>query len=274
MSRKGKSQTGTWSCCPPRSDASGSCDETGSAWPASRRRRPVGHSALSRGAVRADLVIAEPGPAPLVVREIFGGQLALAERYVALLAGPGIERGLIGPREIGRLWERHILNCAVVADLVPSPCTLVDIGSGAGLPGIVLAILLPDVSVTLVEPLLRRSVFLDECVTELDLSNVVVRRARAEELAGQVAADVVTARAVAPLRRLAGWASGLVRPGGTILALKGEQAEQELREASSTLRRLGLKQAEILRVGRDRVRPGTVVVRILAADPQNVNGSV
>lgn len=224
--------------------------------------------------MRADLVIAEPGPAPLVVREIFGGQLALAERYVALLAGPGIERGLIGPREIGRLWERHILNCAVVADLVPSPCTLVDIGSGAGLPGIVLAILLPDVSVTLVEPLLRRSVFLDECVTELDLSNVVVRRARAEELAGQVAADVVTARAVAPLRRLAGWASGLVRPGGTILALKGEQAEQELREASSTLRRLGLKQAEILRVGRDRVRPGTVVVRILAADPQNVNGSV
>lgn len=224
--------------------------------------------------MRADLVIAEPGPAPLVVREIFGGQLALAERYVALLAGPGIERGLIGPREIGRLWERHILNCAVVADLVPSPCTLVDIGSGAGLPGIVLAILLPDVSVTLVEPLLRRSVFLDECVTELDLSNVVVRRARAEELAGQVAADVVTARAVAPLRRLAGWASGLVRPGGTILALKGEQAEQELREASSTLRRLGLKQAEILRVGRDRVGPGTVVVRILAADPQNVNGSV
>lgn len=224
--------------------------------------------------MRANLVIAEPGPAPPVAREIFGDQLALAERYVALLAGPGIQRGLIGPREIGRLWERHILNCAVVADLVPSPSTLVDIGSGAGLPGIVLAILLSEVSVTLVEPLLRRSVFLDECVTELELSNVAVRRARAEELAGQLAADVVTARAVAPLRRLAGWASGLVRPGGTILALKGEQAEQELREASSTLRRLGLKQAEILRVGGDRVRPGTVVVRILATDPRNVNGSV
>lgn len=211
--------------------------------------------------MRAGLALAGPGPPPLAVREIFGGQLAVAERYVALLAGPGTERGLIGPREIGRLWDRHILNCAVVADLVPRPCTLVDIGSGAGLPGIVLAILLPEVSVVLVEPLLRRSAFLKECIAELGLSNVVVRRARAEDLADEVAADVVTARAVAPLRRLVGWACGLVRPGGTILALKGEQAERELREASGTLRRLGL-QAEILRVGRDRVEPGTVVVRI------------
>jgi len=129
---------------------------------------------------------------------------------------------------------------------------------------VVLGILLPRVSVTLVEPLLRRSVFLEECVAELRLTNVVVIRARAEELVGKVSADVVTARAVAPLNRLAGWAAGLVRPGGTILALKGEQADRELREARNTLRSLGLGQAEILTVGRDKVNPETVVVRIVA----------
>ncbi len=201
---------------------------------------------------------------PQGAREIFGDRLALAERYVALLVGPGTERGLIGPREVGRVWERHIMNCAAVAELIPSPSTLVDIGSGAGLPGVVLGILLPRVSVTLVEPLLRRSVFLEECVAELRLTNVVVIRARAEELVGKVSADVVTARAVAPLNRLAGWAAGLVRPGGTILALKGEQADRELREARNTLRSLGLGQAEILTVGRDKVNPETVVVRIVA----------
>jgi 16S rRNA (guanine527-N7)-methyltransferase len=197
-------------------------------------------------------------------REIFGDRLALAERYVALLAGPGLERGLIGPRETGRIWERHILNCAVVAELVPSPCVLADIGSGAGLPGVVLAIALPRAKVTLVEPSLKRSVFLDECVAELGLENARVCRARAEDLAGEVAADIVTARAVAPLKRLVPWAEGLVRPGGTILAMKGDRARDELREARSVLRGLGLRDAEIVRVGRGRVDPETVVVRICA----------
>ncbi len=202
---------------------------------------------------------------PQTAREIFGDRLSKAERYVALLTGPGLERGLIGPREASRVWERHILNCAVVAELVPSRCTLVDVGSGAGLPGIVLAIVLPAVSVTLVEPLLRRSVFLEQCVAELGLKNAVVRRARAEELRGELTADVVTARAVAPMRQLAAWAAGLVRPGGTILALKGDRVGAELREARETLRRLGL-QAEIVRVGSGKVEPETLVVRIVARE--------
>jgi len=204
--------------------------------------------------------------APAAAREIFGERLGMAECYARRLAGPGIERGLLGPAEIARIWPRHILNCAVVAELVPRPGTLVDIGSGAGLPGIVLAILLPDVAVTLVEPTLRRSAFLTECVEELRLANAVVRRARAEDLAGEISADVVTARAVAPLRRLAGWALGLTRPGGTILALKGDRAKEELQQAQSVLRRLGARHAEILRVGHGRVEPGTVVVRIVAGD--------
>ncbi len=205
----------------------------------------------------------QPGPPP-AAREIFGDRLSKAERYAALLKGPGLERGLIGPREASRVWERHILNCAVVAELVPSPCTLADIGSGAGLPGIVLAIALPGVSVTLVEPLLRRSVFLEECVVELGLKNAVVCRARAEELKGVLSADVVTARAVAPMRQLAVWAAGVVRPGGTILALKGDRAGGELREAKATLRKLGLQSPEIVTVGSGRVEPETLVVRIVA----------
>jgi 16S rRNA (guanine527-N7)-methyltransferase len=162
-----------------------------------------------------------PPPAPPQAVQIFGPATAAAERYAHLLAGPGVARGLIGPREVPRLWERHLLNSAAVAELVPRPCALVDLGSGAGLPGIVLALLLPDVTVTLLEPMLRRVTFLEECVHALGLQNAQVRRGRAEDLAGQLAADVVTARAVAPLDRLAALALGLVRPGGTVLAIKG-----------------------------------------------------
>jgi 16S rRNA (guanine527-N7)-methyltransferase len=203
-------------------------------------------------------------PAP--VREIFGDKLGVVQRYADLLAGPGTGRGLIGPREIDRVWERHILNCAVVAELVPASCTLVDIGSGAGLPGIVLAILRPDLSVILVDSMLRRSVFLGECVAELGLSNVEVRRGRAEDLAGKPFADVAIARAVAPLHRLAEWAVPLVRPGGTVLAIKGDRAREELAEAQSVLRALGVARAEILTVGRDKVEDETVVIRIITGD--------
>jgi len=200
---------------------------------------------------------------PSAVNEVFGDRLSAVEQYVRLLAGPGLDRGLIGPHEIDRIWHRHILNCAVVAELVPSRCSLVDIGSGAGLPGIPLAMLRPDASVVLVESLLRRSVFLDECVADLGLTNAEVLRSRAEDLAGKVSADVVTARAVAPLRRLVEWAAGVVRPGGTILAIKGDRASQELREAQSVLRGLDVQRAEILTVGHGKVEPETVVVRIV-----------
>jgi 16S rRNA (guanine527-N7)-methyltransferase len=195
---------------------------------------------------------------------VFGAALPLAERYVQMLAGAGVIRGLLGPREVPRLWTRHLLNCAAVADLVPRPSTLIDLGSGAGLPGIVLALLLPDVQVTLLERMERRSLFLDECVQELGLRNAQVYRATAEEVAGKLAADVVTARAVAPLDRLAGLAAGLVRPGGLILAVKGAAAEEEVAQARPVLRRLGMRDVAVVRAGDGKVDRAATVVRMVA----------
>ena len=175
-----------------------------------------------------------------------------------------MERGLIGPREVPRLWERHLLNSAAVAELVPRPCSLIDLGSGAGLPGIVLALLLPDVQVTLLEPMLRRVTFLEECVSALELVNAHVVRGRAEELAGRICADVVTARAVAPLGRLASLAVGLVRPGGLVLAIKGDTARQEVVSARPALRRLGIRDVSVVRAGSGKVDPAATVVRLIA----------
>jgi 16S rRNA (guanine527-N7)-methyltransferase len=180
-----------------------------------------------------------------------------------MLATDGVTRGLIGPRETSRLWERHLLNCAVVAELVPERGELVDIGSGAGLPGLVLAMLRPGMRVILLEPLLRRTLFLEECVARLGLPNTTVVRARAEDMAGQIRADVATARAVAPLGRLAGWAAGVLRPGGQILAIKGQAAEEELAAARPVLARLGAQRAEVLRAGHGRVISATTVVRVV-----------
>jgi 16S rRNA (guanine527-N7)-methyltransferase len=203
--------------------------------------------------------------APAVAREVFGPAFPLAERYAELLAGPGIVRGLLGPREGERLWERHLLNSALLAELVPRPSTLVDIGSGAGLPGLVLAMLLPDVQVTLVEPMARRVVFLGECVAALGLDNVRIRRARAEEVAGEFSADVVTARAVAPLDRLAGLAVPLVRPGGLVLAVKGERAAAEAAAAGPVLRKLGVSDVAVVRAGTGWDCPATTVVTMRVA---------
>jgi 16S rRNA (guanine527-N7)-methyltransferase len=203
-------------------------------------------------------------PPPEQARKVFGPALPAAERYARLLAGPGVTRGLLGPREIPRLWTRHLLNCAAIADLVPRPANLVDLGSGAGLPGIVLALLVPDVEVTLLERMQRRGVFLSECVAELGLSNATVCQATAEELAGKIAADVVTARAVAPLERLAGLAAGLVRPGGLILAMKGAAADEEVARARPVLRRLGMREVTVVRAGEGKVDPAATVVRLVA----------
>ena len=202
-------------------------------------------------------------PPPVEAIEVFGAALDTARQYAELLATDGVARGLIGPRETSRLWERHLLNCAVVADLVPDRGELVDIGSGAGLPGVVLAMLRPQVRVILLEPMLRRSVFLDECVARLGLTNATVVRGRAEEMAGVIRADIATARAVAPLDRLAGWAAGVLRPGGQILAIKGESAAEELAAAKPVLSRLGARSAEVLRVGHGRVVSATTVVRVV-----------
>ncbi|WP_067486937.1 16S rRNA (guanine(527)-N(7))-methyltransferase RsmG [Actinomadura hibisca] len=207
-------------------------------------------------------------------REVFGDTLPIAERYADFLAGPGVERGLIGPREVDRLWERHLINCAVVAEAIPEHATVVDVGSGAGLPGLVLAIVRPDLRITLLEPLLRRTTFLDEAVALLELKNVEVRRGRAEEVAKDFAADVVTARAVAPLERLAKWALPLLRPGGELLALKGERAAVELEEARPVLSRFGVRTTELLQVGRGKVDPPTTLVRVVAdSAPRRAQGS-
>ena len=201
---------------------------------------------------------------PLEAADVFGGALDQARRYAELLATDGVTRGLIGPRETERLWDRHLLNCAVVSELLPERGVLVDIGSGAGLPGVVLAMLRPSLRVILLEPLLRRSVFLEECVAELALSNATVLRARAEDkAAAHIEADIATARAVAPLDRLAGWAVRLLRPGGQLLAIKGQSADEEITAAQPVLSRLGVRSAEVLQAGHGRVVMATTVVRVV-----------
>ncbi|MDP4014267.1 MAG: 16S rRNA (guanine(527)-N(7))-methyltransferase RsmG [Candidatus Nanopelagicales bacterium] len=186
--------------------------------------------------------------------------------YEELLATEGTKRGLIGPREAEKLWPRHLLNCAVVAmddrGLVPKGASVVDVGSGAGLPGLVWALVRPDIHVTVVDSLLRRADFLKEAVAVLGVgSRVEVVRGRAEALSGDLAADVATARAVAPLPKLLTWLAPLVKPGGTVLAFKGESVTREVAESTTVLARLGLGQAQILRCGSGVVDPPTVVVR-------------
>lgn len=214
---------------------------------------------MTVGAEDPGAVLPEP---PAGAAEIFGDALPKARRYAELLADDGVRRGLIGPREVPRLWERHIINCAVVEELLPEGAEVVDIGSGAGLPGLVLALVRPDIRMVLLEPLLRRTVFLNEAVEVLDLPNVEVRRGRAEEAHGELLTDFVTARAVAPLPRLAGWSLPLLRKGGSLLALKGEQAEAELAAAEQDVSKLRPSVSDVIRVGRGKVDPATTVVRV------------
>ncbi|MBE1486110.1 16S rRNA (guanine(527)-N(7))-methyltransferase RsmG [Plantactinospora soyae] len=264
----------------------------------------------------AGAVPAAPLPTELAgpARTLFGDRLPLAAAYAELLAGPGVVRGLIGPRETPRIWDRHLLNCAVVAELIPAGSSVVDVGSGAGLPGIVLAIARPDLSIMLVEPLARRAVFLAEVVTALALGDsVTVLRARAEEIPSawrrtgrsldrrtasdrqasaplrsesgspessggserglielsdlpaelSGPADIVTARAVAPLDRLAGWCLPLTAPGGRVLALKGATAEEEVANTAAAVRRLGGAHPVVQQCGTGIVEPSTTVVEIV-----------
>jgi 16S rRNA (guanine527-N7)-methyltransferase len=187
---------------------------------------------------------------------VFAGRLPLAEQYVDLLTSAGVERGLIGPREVPRIWERHVMNCAVVVPRVPVGATVADVGSGAGLPGLVWAIARPDLHMTLIEPLLRRTTFLEEAVEALGLDHVTVVRARAEDV--NETFDVVTARAVAPLEKLAGWCLPLVRPGGVLLALKGRTAQEEVASSRVSLHKMGATDIVVSSHGDLRV-PTTVV---------------
>jgi len=191
--------------------------------------------------------------------------LPLASRYAELLTSAGVERGLLGPREASRVWERHLLNCAVIGELLPRAARVVDVGSGAGLPGIPLACARPDLRIDLVEPLARRVTFLEEAVAALALApRVSVVRGRAEERAvvRRVAPVAwVTARAVAPLDRLAAWCLPLLQPGGRLLALKGRRAAQELNEHRDVIGRLGGVDQHVVLCGVDLLAsPSTVVV--------------
>ena len=205
---------------------------------------------------------------PDSVEKLFGDRLSLARRFSEHLATSGVERGLIGPREAPRVWDRHVLNCAVVAELLPDGARVVDVGSGAGLPGIPLVLARPDLGMVLVEPLARRVEWLTEIIRDLGLE-IDVERGRAEENSVRrrwEGADVVTSRAVAPLHRLAGWCLPLVRPGGTMLAVKGASAPEEIARDTAAVQRLGGGTPRILRCGAGIVDPPSTVVAVERVD--------
>lgn len=205
-------------------------------------------------------------PAPPVAELVFGDRLPLAQAYVAELATTGVTHGLLGPREVPRLWDRHVLNCAVLGDLVPRDAHVVDVGSGAGLPGLALAIARPDLRIDLVEPMLRRTTWLEDVIGRLGLTGVTVTRARAEQVAGRLHAPVVTSRAVARIGQLAVWSVPLVEAGGMVLALKGVSAADELTEDAALVREAGIVDAEVVQCGGDALETPTTVIRAFVAD--------
>jgi 16S rRNA (guanine527-N7)-methyltransferase len=197
-------------------------------------------------------------PAPPDALRVFSTRLDLAVRFADLLCSAGVERGLIGPREPARIWDRHLLGSAALAALVPPHAEVLDLGSGAGLPGIPLAIARPDLQVTLVEPMQRRVLFLTEAVAALELP-VTVRRARAQELS-PASCEVIVARALAPLTELLELALPLLQPGGRLLAVKGDRAETELAAAAEVL-----KGWQDVRVSLDSCGEGEQTVRVVQA---------
>ncbi|MGH3675786.1 MAG: 16S rRNA (guanine(527)-N(7))-methyltransferase RsmG [Mycobacterium sp.] len=205
------------------------------------------------------LDVSGPPPAATV---LFGDAVERARRYAGMLAGAGVERGLIGPREAHRVWDRHLLNSAAVAELLGRGELIVDIGSGAGLPGIPLALARPDLRVTLIEPLLRRSDFLHEVVDDLGLDVTIIRgRAEEEAVRQRVGeADAVVSRAVASLEKLTKWSMPLLRAEGRMLAIKGERADDELRAQRRVMEALGATDARVVRCGTDFLDPPAAVV--------------
>lgn len=197
-------------------------------------------------------------------------RLELLAEYAESLATEATVRGLIGPREGPRLWDRHLLNCALVGEIIPAGATACDVGSGAGLPGIVMAIARPDIRLTLVEPLLRRTNYLDEVVEQLGLDNVHVHRGKADTLHGAATYDVVTSRAVARLEKLIPWCMPLVEPVGVMLALKGSSAQDEVDESRALLHKWKCADPFIETLGEGIVHEPTTVVGIAWADPSNV----
>jgi 16S rRNA (guanine527-N7)-methyltransferase len=218
----------------------------------------------------------EVAAAPRAAEALFGSRLDRTQRYAEILAGAGVERGLLGPREVDRLWDRHILNSAAVSELLDPNCRIADIGSGAGLPGIPLALARPDLRLTLIEPLLRRSDFLREVVDDLGLEITIVRgRAEDRSVREQVGEmDAVVSRAVASLDKLTKWSVPLLRPGGRMVAIKGERAEEEIREHRRVMASLGAVDVRVMRCGADYLDPpATAVVARREATGQVANRS-
>ncbi|RNI19698.1 16S rRNA (guanine(527)-N(7))-methyltransferase RsmG [Flexivirga caeni] len=211
-----------------------------------------------------------PGPPP-AARVVFGDRLSVAVQYAELLAGSGVVRGLIGPRETPRLWERHILNCAVMTSLIGDDASVIDVGSGAGLPGLVIAIRRPDLQLTLVEPLLRRASWLDEVVEALGVTNVRVVRGRAEALWDALEpADVVTSRAVSALDNLAVWSVPLVRPGGLWLPMKGASVGAEIDRYRDVLTKVGVVSIDVIECGGEILDEPTTVARLEIGSPRRL----
>lgn len=205
---------------------------------------------------------ADPGSIREAAAAVFGPRMRIAQNYAELLAGPGVERGLLGPREVGRLWERHLLNSAVVGELIQSGERVIDIGSGAGLPGLPLAIARPDLDIVLLEPMLRRSEFLIEAVAELGLAVEVVR-GRAEEawVREQFGErDVAVSRAVAPLDKLTKWSMPLLRLDGRMVAIKGERAPEEVEAHRRVMAALGALDVRVVTCGGNYLHPPSTVV--------------
>ena len=194
--------------------------------------------------------------------ELFGDRIDLAVRFVEHLSSTGIEWGLLGPREVPRLWERHVLNCAVVGDLLPEGALVADVGSGAGLPGLALALARPDCQFILIEPLERRVAWLDMVVDDLELDNVDVVRARSEQVVGNVVVDIVTVRAVSALKTLVPLTLPLLQGSGQLLAIKGRSAAEEVKSAAKVLKKHKGSTPIIETVGEDLLAEPTTVVRV------------
>ena len=193
---------------------------------------------------------------------LYGGQVQLAERFVEHLVTTGIEWGLLGPREIPRMWDRHVLNCAVVQELLPKGALVADVGSGAGLPGVALAIARPDVQFILIEPLERRVEWLNMVIEDLALENIDVIRARSEQVFDTVDVDVVTARAVSAMKSLIPITVPLLHGEGELLAIKGRSAPAEIEKAEKVLRKFKTQSSEVLTVGDELLEVPTTVARL------------
>lgn len=214
------------------------------------------HRAVAR---EAALSASEP---PAAARALLGARLPLMEHFVRILATRGVDHGLVGPREVPRLWDRHVLNCVAISEILPLGVTVADVGTGAGLPGLVLAVARPDLRLQLIEPLQRRVTWLEGAVAELGLSNVTIHRGKAEALWGELQADAVTSRAVARLAELVEWCLPLVAPGGEVLAIKGARAAEEVARDMTKMRRAGAESADVLVLGTNVLEVPTTVVRV------------